>query len=241
MDFLEWFFTSVERVVVLMRHSRVIKKAKFFGSLVFFSLMFSACAMSAGDAEDVKNKTYLESSRELRLDQGKLSATQASNEKGAHSVFSSDAFTAVRSAMGGAQVNQLSDKISIALSEVAINKTENLINQKANKMANSLGHGKAEISFSQLETKNPEFSIKTIQPLTNLTDESTQLTFTQAQISSGENYGERRATINLGIGQRYLLEDGQSIVGINLFIGHFDTFPCCPVRAAGIFIKEIFS
>jgi len=84
-------------------------------------------------------------------------------------------------------------------------------------MANSFGHGKTELSFYQLETKTPNFSIKTIQPLTALTDSSSQLTFVQAQISSGENHGERRATINLGVGQRYLLEDGQSIAGINLF------------------------
>jgi hypothetical protein len=84
-------------------------------------------------------------------------------------------------------------------------------------MANSVGHGKTQISFRQLEKNNPEFNIKTIQPLTDLTDASTQLTFTQAQVSSGENHGERRATFNLGIGQRYLLEDGQSIAGINLF------------------------
>jgi uncharacterized protein (TIGR02145 family) len=84
-------------------------------------------------------------------------------------------------------------------------------------MANTLGHGKTQISFRQLETNNPEFNIKTIQPLSDLTDASTELTFTQAQVSSGENHGERRATFNLGIGQRYLLEDGQSIAGINLF------------------------
>jgi FimV-like protein len=143
--------------------------------------------------------------------------TQASNKKGAHAVFSSDAFAAVRTAIDGAQLNELADKIPTSLAETAINKTENLINQKANEMVNSVGHGKTEISVRQLATKNPQFSIKTIQPLTDLTDESTQLTFTQAQISSGENHGQRRATINLGIGQRYLLEDGQSIAGINLF------------------------
>jgi len=213
MSFLVWFFTSVEHVVVLIRNALEIKKAKFFGSLVFFTLILSACAMPAGDEKDVKNKAYLEST----LDQEQLSDSQANSEKSVHSVFSSDAFAAVRSAIGGAQVNQLSDKIPIALAETAINKTENLINQKANEMANSVGHGKTQISLRQLETKNPDFSIKTIQPLTNLTDESTQLTFTQAQVSSGENHGERRATINLGIGQRYLLEDGQSIAGINLF------------------------
>jgi uncharacterized protein (TIGR02145 family) len=196
------FFKSV---VAFIWYSMVINKAKIFASLVFFTLILSACAMPA--------KACLESG----LDQEQLSASQANNDKNAHAVFSSDAFAAVRSSIGGAQLNELGDKIPIALAETAINKTEDLINHKANEMADCVSRGKTQISLRQLETKNPEFSIRTIQPLTDLTDESTQLTFTQAQISSGENHGERRATFNLGIGQRYLLEDGQSIAGINLF------------------------
>jgi hypothetical protein len=208
--------TSVIGVVMFKRRFLNVKKAQFFGSLVFFTFILSASAMPAGEEKDVKNKTYLETS----LDQEQLSASQESNKKGAHAVFSSDAFAAVRSSISGAEANQVGEKVSAALEQTAINKTENLINQKENEMANSVGRGKTEISLRQLETKNPDFSIKTIQPLTGLTDESTQLTFTQAQISSGENHGERRATINVGIGQRYLLEDGQSIAGINLFTAH---------------------
>jgi hypothetical protein len=33
----------------------------------------------------------------------------------------------------------------------------------------------------------------------------------------GENFGERRSTLNLGVGYRQLLEQGQSIAGVNLF------------------------
>ena len=212
------FLHAVERFVGLMRHSIDIKKVIYFCSLAVFNLILSACAISLFGAPDVKNKAYLEPSREFPLHQGQTSATQAaSNNKGANAVFSSDVFAAVRSSIGEAQLNQLGDKIPTALAQTAINKTENLINQKANEMANSVGNGKTEISLRQLETKNPEFSIRTIQPLTDLTNDSTQLTFTQAQVSSGENHGERRPTFNLGIGQRYLLEDGQSIAGINLF------------------------
>jgi uncharacterized protein (TIGR02145 family) len=202
MSFVVWFFKSV---VAFIRYSMVINKANIFASLVFFTVILPACAMPA--------KACLESG----LDQEQLSASQTNNDKNAHAVFSSDAFAAVRSSIGGAQLNELGAKIPIALAEAAINKTEDLINYKANEMADCVSRGKTQISLRQLETKNPEFSIRTIQPLTDLTDESTQLTFTQAQVSSGENHGERRATFNLGIGQRYLLEDGQSIVGINLF------------------------
>jgi len=207
----------IERTLMLIQHFSVIKKVKFFGSLVFLTLILSACATPAGDAKDVKNKISMNSGRELGLDQEQKSAAQANGQKSAHFALSSSAFANVRSALDGAQVNELSDKVSSSLTQTAINKTEDLINQKANEVVNSKGHGKTQVSLRQLETKNPQFSIKTIQPLSDLTDTSTQLTFTQAQISSGENHGERRATINLGIGQRYLLEDGQAIAGVNLF------------------------
>jgi PBP1b-binding outer membrane lipoprotein LpoB len=205
--------TSVIGVVVFKWRFLDVKKAKFFGFLAFITLFLSACAMPAGDEKDVRNKTYLEPS----LDQERLSTSQTSNQKGVDAILSSGAFASARSAIDGAEVNQVGEKVSAALEQTAINKTENLINQKANEMANSVGHGKTQISLRQLEKNNPEFNIRTIQPLTDLTDASTQLTFTQAQVSSGENHGERRATFNLGIGQRYLLEDGQSIAGIHLF------------------------
>ena len=40
---------------------------------------------------------------------------------------------------------------------------------------------------------------------------------------SGENEGERRNTINLGIGQRYLVEDQRAIAGINAFFDYEDS------------------
>ena len=112
----------------------------------------------------MEDETYFELIHELAIDQEKTPAPaiQASNKKGAHSVLSSDVFAAVRLAIGGAQLNRLGDKIPTALAETAINKTEKLINKKANEMANSVGHGKTKISLCQLDTKDPEFSIKTI-------------------------------------------------------------------------------
>jgi hypothetical protein len=53
--------------------------------------------------------------------------------------------------------------------------------------------------------------------LTPFDDDATELTFVQAQLNSGENFGDRRNTFNLGVGYRQLLEQGQSIAGINLF------------------------
>jgi hypothetical protein len=41
-----------------------------------------------------------------------------------------------------------------------------------------------------------------------LDSESKDLTFFQGQLASGENHGERRNTINLGVGHRFLIEEG---------------------------------
>jgi hypothetical protein len=35
--------------------------------------------------------------------------------------------------------------------------------------------------------------------------------------SAFENHGERRNTINLGVGHRFLIEEGAAMAGINLF------------------------
>jgi hypothetical protein len=45
-------------------------------------------------------------------------------------------------------------------------------------------------SFSKITSKNPDYSLRTLQPLTPLNDDSTELTFVQAQLNSGEKaYG----------------------------------------------------
>jgi uncharacterized protein (TIGR02145 family) len=112
-----------------------------------------------------------------------------------------------------ADAEQVIDQVK----QLAVTTAESNINEVANDAVNSFGNGNTEVSIFNIESGNPGFSIKTIQPLTTLNKDSKSLIFTQGSIASGENNGDRRATINLGIGQRYLLEDGQSIAGINLF------------------------
>jgi hypothetical protein len=130
----------------------------------------------------------------------------------------------VRNALGSSNsdnANQLGDKIAVGvknqLKNKAINATEGLINDKANKFVNQFGSGRSEISIHQIESKNPTYSIKTIQPLSKLNSDSKDLTFFQGQLASGENHGERRNTINLGVGYRLLVEDDMAIAGANLF------------------------
>jgi hypothetical protein len=50
------------------------------------------------------------------------------------------------------------------------------------------------------------YSLRTIQPLSELNANSKELTFIQAGIASGNSGNGRRATINLGIGHRLLVE-----------------------------------
>jgi hypothetical protein len=49
------------------------------------------------------------------------------------------------------------------------------------------------------------------QPLSELNANSKELTFIQAGIASGDSGNGRRATINLGIGHRLLVEDDMAI------------------------------
>ena len=59
--------TPAKGVVVFKQRFLDVKKAKFFGSLVFFSLILSAYAMPAGGLQEAKDKAYLRFSRKTVL------------------------------------------------------------------------------------------------------------------------------------------------------------------------------
>ena len=192
--------------------SSVLSKLKHF--LAFGALTLSLNVTST-DVNQFNKEAYINLNQEYTYNNQVVI-----KEEDAFTAFFTEIFSSIRSALGGADsdnANQLGNKITNSLKNKATNKIDSLINTKINELANSVGNGKTEISVHQIESKDPTYSIKTIQPLTELNDDSTRLTFIQAQLNSGENHGERRDTINLGIGQRYLLEGGQSIAGINLF------------------------
>jgi uncharacterized protein (TIGR02145 family) len=130
----------------------------------------------------------------------------------------------VRNALGSTDsdnVGELGNKITTGLQNQlenqAISTTESIINDKANQFVNQFGAGRSEISIHGLSSKELDYSIKTIQPISELNHNSKDLTFLQAQLSSGDNQGNRRKTINLGIGHRILVENDRAIAGINLF------------------------
>ena len=120
---------------------------------------------------------------------------------------------------GVAQAEDASQVVD-ALTGKAISTIESSINEFANDVANSFGNGNTEISISNIESGNPSYSIKTIQPLTTPNKDDKELVFMQGSIASGENEGDRRNTINLGLGKRILVEADKAIIGANVFVDY---------------------
>ncbi len=92
-----------------------------------------------------------------------------------------------------------------------------MLNNSVNEFLNAFGAGRSEVSIGGISTKKLTYSLRTIQPLSELNANSKELTFIQAGIASGNGGNGRRATINLGIGHRLLVEDDMAIAGINFF------------------------
>jgi hypothetical protein len=98
----------------------------------------------------------------------------------------------------------------------AIGKVEFYANEAANKFANTFGEGNTEISIRNIKSEKPDWNIVTTQPLTQLQDDNTRL-FWQGSVGAYDQSGDRRTTVNLGLGKRWLLDNENAIAGINLF------------------------
>ncbi|CAB5494689.1 hypothetical protein AZO1586R_107, partial [Bathymodiolus azoricus thioautotrophic gill symbiont] len=81
--------------------------------------------------------------------------------------------------------------ISNQLKNKAINKTEGFVNNKANTFLNAFGAGRSEVSIGGLSSKKLNYSLKTIQPISELDANSKALTFIQAGIASGKSIDSR--------------------------------------------------
>jgi len=112
---------------------------------------------------------------------------------------------------------QAGEQIQSQIINKAISTTEGFINTQANEFVNNFGKGRTSISIKGIDSKEPSYSIDTIQPISEFNKDIKELTFVQGSLASGENEGNRRNTINLGLGQRYLVEDERAIAGINIF------------------------
>jgi len=119
--------------------------------------------------------------------------------------------------------DQVASQIKSKITNKAIDITEGYINTQANEFINNFGKGRTSIIIEGIESSKLNYSIDTIQPITEFNKDIKQLAYIQGSVFSGENEGNRRSTINLGLGQRYLIEDQRAIAGINLFFDYEGT------------------
>jgi adhesin/invasin len=111
---------------------------------------------------------------------------------------------------------QTASEVVNSLKNKAVNATESLLNGSLNDFANQFGEGNTEISVYDVEGGDAEYSIVTVQPLSQTEDKS-ETVFFQGSVYSFKNHGQKRPTLNLGVGKRWLSEDKSEITGINLF------------------------
>ncbi len=111
---------------------------------------------------------------------------------------------------------QTAGEVVNSLKNKAVNATESLLNGSLNDFANQFGEGNTEISVYDVEGGNAEYSVVTVQPLSQTEDKS-ETVFFQGSVYSFKNHGQKRPTLNLGVGKRWLSEDKSEITGINLF------------------------
>ena len=183
-------------------------------------ITFSFNAFSVDDSQQFNKEAYLDLSKPYKQ-KNPQSATKKDNQ--ATTILKEVAGTA-RTALGSTNsgnTDQLGNKItkgvSNQLKNKAINKTEGFVNNKANTFLNAFGAGRSEVSIGGLSSKKLNYSLRTIQPISELDANSKALTFIQASIASGKSIDSRRTTVNLGVGHRLLVEDDMAIAGINVF------------------------
>ncbi|CAC9427785.1 hypothetical protein [uncultured Gammaproteobacteria bacterium] len=201
-----------------------LNKFKHFLALsLLITLSFNALAVD--DNSEQPNKEEL--NKEAYLDLSKPYTHKQSNttkkDNQATALLKEVAGTA-RTALGstnsdntGQLGNKITKGVSNQLKNKAINKTEGFVNNKANTFLNAFGAGRSEVSIGGLSSKKLNYSLKTIQPISELDANSKALTFIQASITSGKSIDSRRITVNLGVGHRLLVENDMAIAGVNLF------------------------
>ena len=198
--------------------SSALNKLKHF--LVFGLLTaLSLNALSADKPQPFNKAAYLDLSKPYTHKQS--NTTKKDNQ--ATALLKEVAGTA-RTALGstnsdntGQLGNKITKGVSNQLKNKAINKTEGFVNNKANTFLNAFGAGRSEVSIGGLSSKKLNYSLKTIQPISELDANSKALTFIQASIASGKSIDSRRITVNLGVGHRLLVENDMAIAGINVF------------------------
>ena len=199
---------------ILRRSSKFATLKVFFTTILLTLAMGNVLALDSNTTEAIDKEAYLDLSQEYTPNQVVI------EQDNSFTSFFKDIYVGFLSTLVGTKssnVDQLPNKISNNLANTAIGKTESFINKQANTVASSFGSGKTFVSLQNIESEKPSYSVDTIQPLSALDSNSKSLTFIQGSVSSGFNEGERRHTLNVGLGKRYLLDEDQAIVGANLF------------------------
>ena len=195
--------------------SSVFNQFKHFLTLSLL-ITFSFNAFSVDNAQKSNKEAYLDLSKPYQQNNPQ-SAPKKDNQA---TTILKEVAGAARTALGSTNsdnTDQLGNKVTTSIKNQAVNKTEGLLNNSVNEFLNAFGAGRSEVSIGGISTKKLNYSLKTIQPLSELNANSKELTFIQAGIASGDSGNGRRATINLGIGHRLLVEDDMAIAGINVF------------------------
>jgi hypothetical protein len=99
-----------------------------------------------------------------------------------------------------------------------VNKVEDSANGFANSLVSGFGEGNTEVSIRNIEHGSPDWSLITTQPIGDLGDES--VNFWQGSIGSYDQNDDRRTTVNLGVGKRWLIDNKSAIVGLNGFVDY---------------------
>ena len=195
--------------------SSVFNQFKHFLALSLL-ITFSFNAFSVDDSQQFNKEAYLDLSKPYQ--QNNPQPTPKKDNQA--TTILKEVAGATRTALGSTNsdnTDQLGNKVTTSIKNQAVNKTEGLLNNSVNEFLNAFGAGRSEVSIGGISTKKLNYSLKTIQPLSELNANSKELTFIQAGIASGDSGNGRRATINLGIGHRLLVEDDMAIAGINVF------------------------
>jgi len=113
---------------------------------------------------------------------------------------------------GGKGVSEVLDAVKNKANDVV----ESVVNSSLNDFANQFGEGNTEISVRKVKGDEASYSIITTQPLAPLSEDGARL-FWQGSLGSYDQNGDRRTTLNLGLGNRWLIDGEKAIIGINSF------------------------
>ncbi len=183
-----------------------------------FLITFSFSAFAAKSPQPFNKEAYLDLGKPYTHNWNNSQLTTKKDNQ-ATTLLKEVAGT-TRAALGSTNsgnTNQLGKKVATDIKNQAINKTEGFVNNKANTFLNAFGAGRSEVSIGGLSSKKLNYSLRTIQPISELDANSKALTFIQASIASGKSIDSRRTTVNLGVGHRLLVENDMAIAGINVF------------------------